>query len=146
MKRPITTDIVYIKQVSEDVKEEELDFIVQDLKDSFDEKRAIGLTAVQIGIPKKVSIFKLPNQKDFTIIYNAKILEKNEPFRTVERCLSIPGLTIETRRYKDITWQNGDGQIYSSYGVEALVLQHEIAHQQGKTVLDYKWKNKNKRR
>ena len=147
MKKSIVTDLIYIRQISEDVKQEELDSIVQDLKDSFPEKKALGLTAIQIGIPKKVSIFKLPNQTDFMIIYNAKILEKLDPFRTVEGCLSIPGLTMETLRYANITWINGDGQTYSSEGIEAIVLQHEIDHMEGKTILDRSFRkyNQNKK-
>jgi peptide deformylase len=146
VKKKIITDINYIRQKSEEVKREELNSIVQDLKDSFDEKRAIGLTAIQIGIPKKVSIFKLPNQEDFTVIYNVEIIEKTEPFRTIEGCLSIPGLRIETRRYKNVVWINGDGQKYSSDGIEAIVIQHEVDHQNGKIILERKWKNPNRRK
>lgn len=140
MKKSIITDINYIKQKSEEITINELDSIVQDLKDSFPSKGALGLTANQIGILKKVSIFKLPNKEDFEIIYNAEIIEKTNPFKMKESCLSIPGLMVLTRRYRDITWKNGDGQIYSSSGLESVIVQHELAHQQGKTILDYKWR------
>ena len=62
MKRKIVTDITYIKQKSKEVSQEEVETIVKDLEDSLDLKRGIGLTAIQIGIPKKVAIVRISNK------------------------------------------------------------------------------------
>ena len=75
-------------------------------------------------------------------LYNPKIIEKEDPIKFGELCLSIPGLTILTRRYNSIVWENGDGQRYSADGIEAICIQHEIDHMNGKTILDRKWKKR----
>jgi len=141
MKRKIITDITYLKQKSEPVSLDELDNIVKDLEDSLDPKKGIGLTAIQIGIPLQVSIIRIPNKTPMNL-YNAKIIEKQAPIKFRECCLSIPDLAIETRRYNSIVFENGDRQKYSADGIEAIVVQHEIDHMNGLTMLDRKWRKR----
>ena len=137
----IVTDITQLKQISIEVKPEEIKGIIKQLEDNLKGLRGIGLTAIQIGIPKRVSIIRISG-KDPMDLYNAKITEKTDPIKFKELCLSIPGLSIETRRYNNITFENGDGQIYSANGIEAIVVQHEIDHMNGKTMLDRKWRRR----
>jgi len=141
MKKKIVTDIVYLKQKSEEVKIEEIETIVKDLEDSLETQKGIGLTAIQIGILKKVAIIRIPNKEPMNL-YNPKIIEKEKPIKFSERCLSIPGLTILTRRYNTIIWENGDGQKYSADGIEAICVAHEIDHMNGLTILDRKWRRR----
>lgn len=140
----IVTDITQLKQVSIEVKPEEIKDIVKQLEDNLKGQRGIGLTAIQIGIPKRVSIIRILG-KDPMDLYNAKITEKIDPIKFKELCLSIPGLAILTRRYNNITFENGDGQIYSADGIEAIVVQHEIDHCNGILMLDRKWKKRGKK-
>jgi len=141
MKRRIVTDITYLKQKSEEVSLEEMEIIVKDLEDSLDLKKGIGLTAIQIGIPKKVAIIRIPNKEPMNL-YNPKIIEKEDPIKISESCLSIPGVPILTRRYKNITFENGDGQKYSADGLEAIAIQHEVDHLNGLTILSRKWRKR----
>ena len=147
MKRKIITDITYLKQKSEPIsvdgidRKKALDEVINDLEDSLVEQKGIGLTAIQIGIPLQVSIIRIPNKEPMNL-YNAKIIEKEKPIKFKELCLSIPGLTILTRRYNTIIWENGDGQKYSADGIEGIVVQHEIDHMNGKTMLDRKWRRR----
>ena len=150
MKKKIVTDIVYLRQKSKEIKfietglmydYEYIQSIIKDLEDSLDTKKGIGLTAIQIGIPLQVSIIRIPNKEPMNL-YNAKIIEKQDPIKFGECCLSIPGLTIMTRRYNNIVWENGDGQRYSSDGIEAICVAHEIDHMNGITILDRKWKKR----
>jgi len=141
MKRKITTDITYIKQKSKEVSPEGVETIVKDLEDSLEGQRGIGLAAIQVGIPLQVAIIKIPNREPMNL-YNPKIIDKQDPIKFSERCLSLPGLDILTRRYNDIVWENGDGQRYSAGGIEAICVQHEIDHMNGLTILDRKWRRR----
>ena len=141
MKRKIITDISYIKQKSEPIDTITAQSIITYLEDSIKDQRGIWLTAIQIGITKKVAIIRIPNKEPINLI-NSKIIEKEEPIKFKELCLSIPGLTILTKRYNSIIWENGDGQRYSADGIEAIVVQHEIDHMDGKTILDRKWRKR----
>ena len=142
MKKKIITDIVYLKQKSIPIDSLHLiPTIIKDLEDSLKEVKGIGLTAIQIGIPLQVAIIRIPNKEPINL-YNPKIIEKSDPIKFNERCLSVPGLDIITRRYENVFWENGDGRKYASYGIEAIVVQHEIDHINGLTILDRKWRRR----
>lgn len=144
MKQKIITDINILKQKSEEVTLLELQNIIKDLEDTLKEYKGYGLAAVQIGVLKRVGIIRFGNKKIDLI--NPVILEKNEKFRHREEgCLSIPGLRVDTIRYADIIIENGidvDRSRFALYGLEALVCQHEIAHMNGRTILDDKWRKR----
>ena len=141
----IVTDIIELKKVSEEVELKEVDNIVKQLEEELDKhKTGIGLSAIQIGLIKKVAIIKLP-KKEKIVLYNAKILEKSEKFRFKnEGCLSIPGLYVDTRRYNQITVEN-NGEMFCSYGLEAVAIQHEIDHMNGILILNRKWKRRGRK-
>lgn len=141
MKKKVITDLIFLKQKSEEVSKEEAENIIKDLEDSLKGQKGIGLTAIQIGVPLQVAILRIPNKEPMNL-YNPKIIGKQDPIRFNERCLSIPGLDILTRRYNNITWENGDGQRYSADGIESICVQHEIDHMNGLTILNRKWRKR----
>ncbi len=153
MKRPIRVDTLYLKQKSELLSQIELEqphtvtgitvakMFIKDLEDSLDLKRGIGLAGIQISIPKRISIIRMPKLK--LDLINPIIIDKYDRFRfKEERCLSLPGLAIDTIRYKEITIQNGDGRRFVFEGLEAIVVQHEIDHMNGLLITDRKWRKR----
>ena len=154
-KLPIVTDINYLTQPCQEVtKEDNVKEIVQKLKDTLACYDGVGLTANQIGIQKKISYIKIPKitkdrKIEFSefILINAKIIEKDRPIKiSNESCLSFPGVKVSTVRYVFITVEYYNEKMELQTGVfqdiEALVIQHEISHQEGKTIFDYKWRAK----
>ena len=144
MKRKIITDITYLKQKSKEATPSELQNIIKDLEDTLATLKGYGLTAIQIGMLKRIGIIRFGDKKIDLI--NPIIIEKNEKFRhRQEGCLSIPGLRVDTIRHADIVIENGtdtDRSRYALYGLEALVCQHEIDHFKGLTILDRKWRKR----
>jgi len=136
MIKKIVTDIAFLRTKSEKVGFFESRGIIKDLEDTLKEtKNGIGLSAIQIGVAKKVSILRLPNFK--LNLINAEIIEKSEPIRFPgECCLSLPGLSIDTRRYNYIKLNNGK----ECKGIIAVCIQHEIAHWNGRLIIDDKWR------
>ena len=133
MKKDIVTDVTFLEQKSTDVGFFESFKIIKDLEDTLKEcPNGIGLSAVQIGKLKRVSIIRFPGFK--LNLINANIIEYFNliPFHR-EGCLSFPDLYIDTKRYKWIKLNNG--QIYT--GIRAIIIQHELDHQNGKTILDW---------
>ncbi|KKK81549.1 hypothetical protein LCGC14_2812350 [marine sediment metagenome] len=115
--------------------------IIKKLEDSLDTDKGLGLTAIQIGIARRVAIIRMPKLK--LDLINPVITEKFDRFMfQAEKCLSIPGLAINTARYMDVTLQNGNGKIYSFTGLEAVVVQHELSHMNGRTIMDDKWRKR----
>lgn len=143
MKCPIVTDINFLRKRSELIEKDKVSSIVKDLEDSLDLKKGVGLSAIQIGLPFRVGIVRLSKCK--LDLWNPNIIEKSYRFRFQgESCLSIPGLYIDTVRYRDIVIENGDGSRYSLEGMEAIVVQHEISHFNGKLIIDkgIKWRKR----
>jgi len=142
MIRKIITNPMLLKQTSTDVEYAESIDIIKDLEDTLKEQKyGIGLSAIQIGIPKRVSIIRY-NDKKVDLI-NPIITERYDRIRVQkEGCLSFPGLYVDTARYKQITlFMKGKQYIYNleTDGLICIAIQHEIDHQNGTIYLQRKW-------
>lgn len=134
MKRPIIQDLNILRQKSEPCRPEEVKDILQDLEDSLDLKKGIGLAGVQIGALKQIAIIRIGTQK--INLVNAYIISKNEKFRMQgEGCLSLKGIHVDTIRYNDITINN-NGTIETYTGLLSVAIQHELGHFFGKLIID----------
>jgi len=156
MIKSIVTNIKELHKPCELVTQgEDIKSIIQDLKDTLEFKKCIGLTANQIGINKKISYIKIPTFVDKEkqvkyneyVLINVKILEKEKPIQVKrEACVSFPGLEITTKRYVYITAEYLNEEMRLITGVfqdlDAICIQHEYSHQQGRTILDDKWRTK----
>jgi peptide deformylase len=161
MIRPIVTLITDLKKPCLPVeKKESIKEIVQDLKDTLAKTGDLGISANQIGIQKKISYIKVPktiNQQTKKIEYseyvliNAEIINKNTPVRVNnEGCISFKGIEVTTKRYAFVAVHFEDENRKEITGMfsdlESLVAQHEISHQNGRTIFDDRWINPNKRK
>jgi peptide deformylase len=133
-------------------KEDNIKEIIQDLKDTLNtfSNKAVGLSANQIGINKRISYIKIPKavnkeiQYTEYVIINAKILEKERIIQVKnESCLSFPGIPVTTKRYVFITVEYYNEKMEPQTRIlqdfEALVIQHECDHQSGITIFQRKW-------
>ena len=138
MKQKIVTDMTILKTKSSPATPDEIQAILQDLTDTLDLRHGLGLSAIQIGIPKNVAIIRHEGIKIDLI--NAYIVEKDNKIRIQgEGCLSLAGIRVDTRRYGYITIiNNGKREDYA--GTLAIAIQHELDHQNGLTILDRKRK------
>ena len=136
----IITDASLLKAECNDVK---LLFdggvIIEKLEEELAKSKTpgVGLAANQIGINEKVCIIRI---KDVAInLVNPKIIEKYDlrEFRN-EGCLSFPNQYLTTKRYNEVFVKD---DIHPSgivcVGLEAVVVQHEIGHLYGETMMDY---------
>jgi len=153
--KPIVTNINELRKPCEEViKGEDIKQIIIDLKDTFNSvaHKAIGLSANQIGYNKKISYIKMPKYVDKDkqtqyaeyIFINAKIIEKEKPVQIKgESCISFRGVGVVTKRYVFITveYLNEKMEIQTRIlqDLEAICIQHETDHQEGRTIFDRKW-------
>ena len=138
MKKDIVTNLKSLRIKSEEVSSKEAKEIIKDLEDTLkDCPTGVGLSAIQIGIPKKVSIIRLEGLR--LDLINPEIIEKDGRFKKKkEGCLSFPGLYLDTIRHNTITIIN-NGKKETYYGIIAVAIAHEIDHMRGITILDRKW-------
>ena len=164
----IKDDSPQIREKSQDVKlplskedEETLRAMLQYVEDSTDEEKAeemnlqpaVGISAIQIGIPKKMTAVivhaKDKNDEDITYKYmlvNPKIVSSSIEkayLSNGEGCLSVPeehqGLVLRSARIKVKAFDlvtNKDIEIRARDYL-AIVLQHEIDHFSGTLFYDH---------
>jgi len=121
----------------------------------------VGLAANQVGIDAQVAVV---NVREPVVLINPKIIDKSDEISYYEGCLSFPKHGIRTKRYKNIIVQSADSesQYYFSGAesakdakgtwetakkhdteqrlLEAICVQHEIDHLNGKTMHDREMK------
>jgi len=126
--------------------------IIQTLIDSFLEKDdAVGLAAPQIGINKRIIVFrnkgfegkgKIKNADDFEVLVNPRINQtRGEKVTAAEGCLSCPDVQVEVSRFPEIKVRAVDAKgekVNKKYlDFVARVIQHEVDHLDGKLIVDY---------
>ena len=135
----------------EDPSDPAIGQLVEDMTASLAEAGGIGLAAPQIGVLRRVLIFKVPDARStdladdgpcpLTALVNP-VLEPvgDEMALGWEGCLSIPGLRGEVPRHLrvKVTATTPDGQPFEAVvaGTRARVLQHEVDHLDGILYLD----------
>ncbi len=110
--------------------------------------RGCGLSAIQIEMPIRACIVRYKKLKLNMI--NPVIENMKDPFVFPgERCLSLPGMTVSTRRYKTITvswldYDTGSGKQAVFTDMEAAIIYHEVDHMNGNLMTDRDISNEKK--
>lgn len=91
------------------------------------EHGGLGLAAPQVGIDARFFITAWG-----AIFIDPKIISQYRPVKITEQCLSLPGEIHEKQRWGTIILATG--QIFKD--THAIVIQHEIAHLNGRTIRD----------
>lgn len=115
---------------------------------------AAGLAAPQIGIPKRIIVFRNRGfhkngsddgtwtKRDVDILVSPRITQtRGEPVVLPEGCLSCPGIKINIARFPEIKIRAFDmfGQKINRryFDYIARIVQHEIDHLDGRLIVDY---------
>lgn len=100
---------------------------------------AIAIASPQIGVHKRVFTMNTKDNPWLTVI-NPEFIEATGRMKYNEGCLSFPGQYVRKKRkqfvklkYQDV---NGEFQERMFNGVDAVVVQHEIDHLDGKLFID----------
>lgn len=121
-----------------------LDQLIQDMKDTMEERGGVGIAAPQIGRNLRVIMFgfeknaRYPDEKPvpFTILINPEItMVSAEVVEGWEGCLSVPGLRGKVPRHTKIRYTGFDPQGIKIErevdGFHARAVQHECDHLDG---------------
>jgi len=136
-----------LKKISEnvDVIDDNIKKLVEDMFVTMEVNHGIGLSAVQVGVLKKVitiNIVDVHLVRTKLCLINAEVINRSEELKPyTEGCLSYPGIGIDIERPKEIIvhYKTLDGleveQMFE--GLIATCIQHEIDHTNGITFIDY---------
>ncbi|MCH2669188.1 MAG: peptide deformylase [Gammaproteobacteria bacterium] len=132
-----------LRKESRDVSEkefgEELNKHMDNMLVKMFDLNGVGLSGVQIGDHRR--IFVIDAGSGPMKIVNPEILEPSEEKVTyTEGCLSLPGLRLDVERCKYIKLKYftpfGEAKEEVFPDIHAVIIQHEIDHLNGKTLLD----------
>lgn len=133
MLKSIVTDTFFLSQPSQMVTKEER-YIGQDLQDTltYHRENCLGLAANMIGYQKRVIIISLGFVD--LVMFNPQVLDKQDPYKTEESCLSLLG-ERPAKRFRQITVsyrdQNWHPKTITLKDLPAQICQHELDHLEG---------------
>ena len=114
--------------------------ILEDMADSMEHYRGVGLAAPQIGLDIALVVVKLAEEFPLIELINPEMVSCSGEEIDVEGCLSVPGVYGEVKRCTEVIVRYNDRQGSSKQlkatGFLARALQHELDHLDGVLFID----------
>jgi peptide deformylase len=106
-----------------------------------DEAEGVGLAASQVGVLKRLFVWRHPESGEPSAFVNPVIVESSaEQQHGSEGCLSVPGFSVEVPRAARVVVEACDleGRPLTFEGTDLLarIMQHEIDHLDGMLIVD----------
>ncbi len=125
-----------------EVVDDDVRALIADMFETMYAAPGIGLAATQVDVHQRLLVMDVSADNDAPLaLINPVILEKDGVVVTDEGCLSVPGFYEEVERAELITvrFLNQDGVEVEleAEGLQAVCIQHEIDHLDGKLFVDY---------
>lgn len=132
-----------LREVSQPVGEFDatLALLADRMKRILADRYALGLAAIQIGVPLRMIVAKLDD--GVTVMVNPTITRRlNRNATAREGCLSVlprNWRNVDRPAKCEVTWQGLDGAQYSGgfSGLDARIIQHECDHLDGVLITDH---------
>ncbi len=133
---PVSTFDDTIKQLAEDMIE------------TMYISNGIGLAATQVGENKRLFVIDVrykpdnpESQPQAIVVINPEIVKSGGETTFEEGCLSIPEVRADVKRFETLTLKFHDMEAQERHmdaeGLEAICIQHELDHLNGKLFVDY---------
>ena len=117
--------------------------LIDDMFETMYNAPGIGLAATQVNVHRRILVMDVSEEKDRPLVFiNPDIIARSEMLEDYdEGCLSVPGFFESVTRPQEVQVtaldRNGDEFNQTLSGLEAVCLQHEIDHLNGKLFVDY---------
>ena len=121
---------------------DEIKILAMDMLETMYDEGGIGLAATQVNVQKRVAVMDLSEGKDNPVVLvNPEITCTEGTREMLEGCLSVPDYFDTVERAEWIRYQyldlDGDRIESETDGLQAVCIQHEIDHLDGKLFIDY---------
>ena len=125
------------------VVDEKIKKLASDLLETMYEGKGIGLSATQVNIHKRILVVDISEDKKSPLVLinpKVEVLDSKKSINE-EGCLSVPGFYEEVERPSKIKVTaldiNKKKLTFSSDGLLAVAIQHEMDHLEGKIFVDF---------
>lgn len=113
--------------------------LTEDMLTTMYEAPGIGLAAPQVGVQKRLFVYDMGEGPG--VLINPRIVESDGEWVYEEGCLSVPGLSWEIVRPKQILLigvdLDGNEVAFEADELLARLFQHELDHLDGRLLLEY---------
>jgi peptide deformylase len=100
----------------------------------------VGLAAPQVGVSKRIIVTDISDAM-MRVIINPEIVSATGEQNKEEGCLTFPDLFLRVKRNKTVAIKfqdlKGTPTTFTLTGLEAVIIQHEIDHLNGKLFVDH---------
>lgn len=125
-----------------DVVDDAVRQLVDDMLETMYDARGIGLAATQVNQPLRLLVMDLSEERNQPqVLINPEIIDRDGLQICEEGCLSVPGEYAEVERAERIRVaaldRDGARCEIEADGLQAVCIQHEIDHLDGKVFVDY---------
>ncbi len=122
--------------------DDEIRRLADDMLETMYEAPGIGLAATQVGVPKRVIVIDISEDRSSPLVLvNPEILSREGVEEMEEGCLSVPGVYERVRRAGRVRVRaldrEGKAVELDADGLLAVCIQHEVDHLDGKLFVDY---------
>lgn len=124
----------------------ELAQLLNDMGETMYDAPGVGLAAPQIGDSRRILVADPGNNDEneprrlYKMVNPKIIAHSDQRINYEESCLSVPEFYLLVKRHQSITlqWQDANGILFHEVfeGFPAIVMQHELDHLEGVTLLD----------
>jgi peptide deformylase len=126
-----------VAEITEDIR-----VLVHDMAETMYAAPGVGLAATQVDVHKKVIVIDTSEARDtLLVLINPEILAQEGSQYCEEGCLSVPGVyePVERAEWIHVRAMGLDGRPFEfeSEKLQAVCIQHEMDHLQGKVFVDY---------
>ena len=126
--------------------------LIEDMGETMFDAPGVGLAAPQVGSNLRLIVYNpdagmetedetSTQQNNFTALINPEIISASGQITSEnEACLSVPDYSADVKRYEKVTVraQNKEGKNleFTTDGIQAVIMQHEIDHLDGTLYID----------
>jgi peptide deformylase len=125
-----------VAQVNDEIRQ-----LINDMSETMYAAPGVGLAATQVDVHLRIIVIDTsPTRDGLRAFINPEILEATGVADVDEGCLSVPGIYEKTQRAQHIRVRalGADGALFehTAEGLEAVCIQHEIDHLEGKVFVE----------
>jgi peptide deformylase len=126
--------------------------LIEDMADTMFDAPGVGLAAPQVGSNLRIIVYNPDagmekegddsrKERHVTALINPEIIKASGSIISEnEACLSVPDYSADVKRYENVTVRalNREGKKleFSTDGIQAVIMQHEIDHLDGTLYID----------
>jgi peptide deformylase len=123
--------------------DERIRTLVDDMLDTMYGSDGIGLAATQVDVHERVIVLDTSEARDAPrVLINPELLDRSDEMMLGEEgCLSVPAFYDKVPRHARVTvralGRDGEPFEWACEGIDAVCVQHEMDHLQGKVFVEY---------